>query len=212
MTHYIKDPVRIEKESFKQIKELSLLEQFNAQEQQIAMRIIHTCGLPDIAEKIKFSENAVEMGLQAIKNRGDVICDVEMVKCSLTLRMMKQEPLCFLNKASVVSQAKANNKTRSMMAVDAWKSHIGGSIVIIGNAPTALFRLLELLKEGFKKPALVIGVPVGFIGAAESKERLWKKHKQLGIECITIEGTQGGSAIAASAMNALLRIEQDIYL
>lgn len=209
---YIKDPKRIEEESFKQIQQLSDLTGFNRKEQQIAMRMIHTCGLPEIAEKICFSENAIDAGLQAIKNHKNVICDVEMVKCSLTLRMMKQEPLCFLNKASVISQAKANNLTRSMVAVDAWKSHISDGIVIIGNAPTALFRLLELLKEGFKKPALVIGVPVGFIGAEESKEKLWKKHEKLGIECITIKGTLGGSAIAASAMNALLRIEQDIYL
>jgi len=209
---YISNPTRIEEDSFKKIRELCDLKRFNRDEQQVVMRIVHTCGLPEIAEKICFSENAIKAGLQAIKNREAVICDVEMVKCSLTLRMMEQEPLCFINKASVISQAKTQNKTRCMMAVDAWKSYIGDSIIIVGNAPTALFRLLEVLKEGFKKPALVIGMPVGFIGAEESKLALWNKYEKLGIECITLEGTQGGSAIAASAMNALLRIEQDIYL
>ena len=209
---YISNPTHIEEESFKQIKKLCDLSAFGREEQQIVMRIVHTCGLPDIAQKIRFSENAIDAGLKVIKNREAVICDVEMVKCSLTQRMMQQEPLCFINKASVISQAKTHNKTRSMMAVDAWKSYIGDSIIIIGNAPTALFRLLEVLEEGFPKPALVIGMPVGFIGAKESKASLWDQYEKLGIECITIEGTQGGSAIAASAMNALLRIEQDIYL
>lgn len=209
---YISNPARIEEESFKQIRERCDLSAFSQDEQQIVMRIVHTCGVPEIAQKIHFSQNAINTGLSVIKNRDAVICDVEMVKCSLTQRMMQQEPLCFINKASVISQAKTQSKTRSMMAVDAWKPYIAGSIIIIGNAPTALFRLLEVLKEGFPKPALVIGMPVGFIGAEESKAALWKKYEPLGIECITIEGTQGGSAIAASAMNALLRIEQDIYL
>ncbi len=212
MSKYITDPARIEEESFKQIRELCDLSKFSRKEQQVVMRIVHTCGLPEIVENTRISENAIDVGLQAIKNRESVICDVEMVKCSLTLRMMQQEPMCFLNKASVISQAKAHNKTRSMIAVDAWKSYIKDSIILIGNAPTALFRLLEILAEGSKKPALVIGVPVGFIGAAESKAQLWKEYEELGIECITIEGNLGGSAIAASVMNALLRIEQDIYL
>ncbi len=212
MPQYISDPAKIESESFEQIRELVDLSRFNREEQQIVMRMIHTCGLPSIVDHIKISENAVTAGLTAIKNQESVICDVEMVKCSLTLRMMHQEPECFINKASVISQAKADNKTRSIVAVDAWKSHIKNSIVLIGNAPTALFRLLEVLQDGFPKPALVIATPVGFIGAAESKQELWANYEKLGIECITVEGTVGGSAIAASAMNALLRIEQNIYL
>lgn len=209
---YISDPAHIEENSFKQIRKLCDLERFSPDQQQIVMRIVHTCGLPEISDCVHFSKNAIPAGLEAIKSKEAVICDVEMVKCSLTLRMMEQEPLCFLNKASVISQAKTNNKTRSMMAVDAWTPYIANSIIIVGNAPTALFRLLETLQEGTKKPALVIGMPVGFIGAAESKAALWEQYEKLGIECITIEGTLGGSAIAASTMNALLRIEQDIYL
>jgi precorrin-8X/cobalt-precorrin-8 methylmutase len=211
MTHYIVDPIRIETESFQQIKTLVDLTRFSPDEQQIVMRIVHTCGLPNIAEQILFSENAVAAGLSAIKNQANIICDVNMLMCSLTKRLLQQEPQCFINKASVISQAKTHGKTRCMMAVDAWKSHIEHSIILIGNAPTALFRLLEVLKAGYKKPALVIAMPVGFIGAAESKAQLWQEYQQLGIECITLAGTQGGSAITASAMNALLRMEQGIY-
>jgi len=212
MADYIIDPHKIEVESFQMIRGLANLDDFSVNEQQVAMRIIHTCGLPEIAEHIRFSPNAVSAGLKAITQRAKIICDVNMVKCSLTQRMLHDEPLCFINKASVVSQAKTYGKTRSMMAVDAWQSQIENSIVIIGNAPTALFRLLELLNDGFKKPALVIAMPVGFIGASESKAKLWREYKQLGIECMTLQGTQGGSAIAASAMNALLRMEQETYL
>jgi len=212
MTGYMIDPHKIELESFQMIRRLANLDRFSADEQQVAMRIIHTCGLPDIAEHIRFSPNAVSAGIQAIKQQANIICDVNMVRCSLTQRMLLDEPLCFINKASVVSQAKAYGKTRSMMAVDAWQSQIENSIIIIGNAPTALFRLLEVLKAGFKKPAVVIAMPVGFIGAAESKAKLWQEYQLLGIECMTLYGTQGGSAMAASAMNALLRLEQETYL
>lgn len=212
MSNYIIDPVRIETESFQQIRTLADLSHLSKDEQQVAMRIIHTCGMPEIIQHIRFSPQAVHTGLHAIQQHAKIICDVNMVKCSLTQRMLANEPLCFINKASVISQAKAYGKTRSMMAVDAWEAHIENSIIIIGNAPTALFRLLEVLKAGFAKPALVIAMPVGFIGAAESKAQCWQEYKQLGVECITVLGTQGGSAIAASVMNALLRMEQGTYL
>ena len=209
MQDYIIDPHKIESESFQQIRRLSNLEGFDNNEQQVAMRIIHTCGMPEIVEHIRFSDQAVNAGLKAIRKKATILCDVNMVKCSLTQRMLYTDPLCFINKAKVVSQAKTKGKTRSMLAVDEWANKIENSIVIIGNAPTALFRLLERLETDFKKPALVIAMPVGFIGAAESKAKLWKNYQRLGIECMTLEGTQGGSAIAASAMNALLRIGQD---
>ena len=212
MADYIIDPLKIELESFQKIRRIANLTRFSVDEQQVAMRIIHTCGIPEIAAQLRFSANAVSVGIHAIKQQAKIICDVNMVKCSLTQRMINDEPLCFINTASVVSQAKAYGKTRSMMAVDAWQSQLENSIIIIGNAPTALFRLLEILKAGAKKPALVIAMPVGFIGAAESKAKLWQQYQQLEIECMTLEGTQGGSAIAASAMNALLRMEQGIYL
>ena len=101
--------------------------------------------------------------------------------------------------------AKAQQFTRSMMAVDYWRHDIAGSIVLIGNAPTALFRLLEMIKQGAGKPALIIGMPVGFVGAAESKQALWDCHEQLGIECITLLGNQGGSAVTSASLNALFR-------
>jgi precorrin-8X/cobalt-precorrin-8 methylmutase len=208
MENYMIDPHKIESESFQEIRRLSHLDGFDSNEQQLVMRIIHTCGMPEIVEHIRFSDQAVNAGLNAIRKKATLLCDVNMVKCSLTQRMLYTDPLCFINKAKVVSQAKTEGKTRSMLAVDEWASKIENSIVIIGNAPTALFRLLERLEVDFKKPALVIAMPVGFIGAAESKAKLWQSYQRLGIECMTLEGTQGGSAIAASAMNALLRIMQ----
>jgi precorrin-8X/cobalt-precorrin-8 methylmutase len=119
--------------------------------------------------------------------------------------MIKNPPLCFLNDERVPALAKKNGETRSMAALELWKDHLSGSVVIIGNAPTALFRLLEMIEQGASKPAVIIGMPVGFVGAAESKQALWDNHKRLGVECITLLGRQGGSAVSAASCNALLR-------
>ncbi|MCK5809647.1 MAG: precorrin-8X methylmutase, partial [Cocleimonas sp.] len=123
----------------------------------------------------------------------------------LNKKLLPHPPLCFINDEKVVSQAKAKQYTRSMVAVDYWHHDITGSIVLIGNAPTALFRLMELLERNkIDKPALIIGVPVGYTGAAESKQYLWEHHQALGVECIVLLGSRGSSALAATAMNALL--------
>lgn len=206
MYDYIKDPVKIEQESFKQIRQLSQLEQFDLQQQQVAMRLVHTLGQPEICSQIRFSENAIEAGLAAIKAGAKVISDVEMVRHGLTKRMLKQEALCFLNNEQTQQEAKAKGESRSMAAVSQWQADLAGAIVLIGNAPTALFRLLENIAAGGPKPALIIGMPVGFIGAAESKQALWDDHQKLGLECISLLGRQGGSAPTAAAFNALLRI------
>lgn len=203
--NYILDPKKIEQESFRQIRELTDLSLFNSNEQQVLMRMVHSCGVPEIAEQIRFSSKACEAGLQAIENRASILCDVEMVRQGLTKRMLPTQPKCFLNEPETTVLAQENGETRSMAAVRLWRDHLAGSIVVIGNAPTALFRLLEMLERGFDKPALVIGIPVGFVGAEESKQALWDLHNKLGIECITLLGKQGGSAIAASVLNALLR-------
>jgi precorrin-8X/cobalt-precorrin-8 methylmutase len=158
---------------------------------------------------MRFSAAACEAGQQALRRDCAILCDVEMVRHGITRRMRETEPLCFLNDERVPPLARARGETRSMAALDLWQPHLAGSLVLIGNAPTALFRLLEMLEAGANKPALVIAMPVGFVGAAESKQALWDAHQRLGVECITLLGRQGGSAVTAASCNALLRCLND---
>jgi precorrin-8X/cobalt-precorrin-8 methylmutase len=199
------DPKQIEQNSFKQIRQLTQLEGLSLSQQQVVMRIVHSVGLPEVAAQVRFSDNACDSARNALESNNAVLCDVEMVKQGITKRMIKNPPLCFLNDERVPALAKKNGETRSMAALELWKDHLSGSVVIIGNAPTALFRLLEMIEQGASKPAVIIGMPVGFVGAAESKQALWDNHKRLGVECITLLGRQGGSAVSAASCNALLR-------
>ncbi|PCJ34844.1 MAG: precorrin-8X methylmutase [Moraxellaceae bacterium] len=207
---YIKDPHKIEQESFNRIRELSDLVGFSEDQAQIAMRLIHTCGEPGISSAIKISESAVASGIAAIENNAAVLCDVEMVRHGLTKRFLNQEVMCFLNDERVPQLASEQGETRTMAALRFWEPHVGGSIVLIGNAPTALFRLMEMIENGSAKPALIIGIPVGFVGAAESKEALIDFSQQYSIPYITVTGFVGGSAMTAAAFNALLRLHRDI--
>jgi precorrin-8X/cobalt-precorrin-8 methylmutase len=219
---YVVDPKAIEKNSFEMIRTLTDLDGLDQSQQQVVMRIVHSVGMPEVAEKVRFSANACASGQAALAAGAAILCDVEMVKQGITKRMIQQPPLCFLNDPRTVALAKSSGETRSMAALTLWGDNLAGSIVVIGNAPTALFRLLEMIeqanekesavkggKEGGKdsnnKPALIIGMPVGFIGAAESKQALWDVHERLGIECITLLGNQGGSAVSSATCNALLR-------
>ena len=202
---YIVSPQTIEADSFAQIRKLANLDGLSREQQQVVMRVIHSVGILEVAEHIRFSTNACESGLAALTADAPILCDVEMAKQGITKRMIKAEPLCFLNDSRTSEIAKSTGETRSMAALQLWRDHLGGSVVIIGNAPTALFRLLEMIEQGAPKPALIIGMPVGFVGAAESKQALWDVHQQLGIECITLLGRMGGSAVSAASCNALLR-------
>ncbi|MCV6611452.1 MAG: precorrin-8X methylmutase [Amphritea sp.] len=202
---YIIDPVAIEQESFRQIRELTDLDGLTREQQQVVMRVVHSVGIPAVAERVRFSANACEAGLQALASDCDILCDVEMVKQGITKRMINKEPVCNLNDPKAAELAKERGETRSMAALELWRDKLAGSVVVIGNAPTALFRLLEMIEQGADKPALIIGMPVGFVGAAESKEALWEVHKTLGIECITLLGREGGSAVSSATCNALLR-------
>ena len=206
---YESDPVTIERNSFRIIRELSDLGGFDTTEQQVVMRVIHSLGLPEVAASMRFSAAACEAGQQALRRDCAILCDIEMVRHGITRRMRETEPLCFLNDERVPPLARARGETRSMAALDLWQPHLAGSLVLIGNAPTALFRLLEMLEAGANKPALVIAMPVGFVGAAESKQALWDAHQRLGVECITLLGRQGGSAVTAASCNALLRCLND---
>ena len=208
-THYETDPLAIERESFRQIRALVQLDDFDRVQQQVVMRIIHSMGLPDVASAVRFSADACRAGMRALQQECTILCDVDMVRAGITRRFRNTPPLCYLNDASVLELAKSRNETRTMAAVDLWKPQLSGSIVLIGNAPTALYRLLEIFEKDHTRPELVIAMPVGFVGAAESKQLLWDRHCTLGIECITLLGRLGGSAVTSASCNALLRCVND---
>jgi precorrin-8X/cobalt-precorrin-8 methylmutase len=207
---YEKDPHAIEVESFRQIRALTDLGALNADEAQVAMRLVHTCGDPALTDEIVLSSQSVSAGLKAATLKSTVLCDVEMVKQGLTKRFQEGPVHCFLNDERVPALAKAKAETRSMAALELWKPHLKDSVVIIGNAPTALFRLLEMIADGADKPALIIGMPVGFVGAAESKEALIEAADDMALNVMSLRGRRGGSALAASAWNACLRLSRGV--
>lgn len=207
---YIKDPHEIETRSFQKIRALSDLDRFDTDQQQVAMRLIHTCGDPSIANNIQLSNDAIESGISAIQNDADILCDVEMVKQGITKRLINNTPRCYLNDERVPSIAEARGETRTMAALSFWEPFIDGSVVLIGNAPTALFRLMEMISNGAARPALIIGIPVGFVGAAESKDALIAFNETTLVPYITVTGYCGGSAMTAAAFNALLRLNKNI--
>lgn len=210
MEDYIKDPHKIEQKSFELIRQATNLSGFSEIQQQVVMRLVHTCGNPDVAQQVRISSNAIEVGIDALNQDQAILCDVEMVKQGLTKRFLTQKPLCFLYHEDTPKIASASGETRTMSALKLWTPYIENSIVIIGNAPTALFRLMEMIEAGGAKPALIIGMPVGFVGAPESKNYLWNHHQDLGIECITLKGRAGGSALAAGAFNTLVRLKNGL--
>ncbi len=210
MDSYIKNPLKIEKKSFEMIRAATDLSAFTELEQQVVMRLIHTCGNPEIAGAVHFSSNAIQAGIDALNNHCSVLCDVEMVKQGLTKRFLDSQPLCFLNNPEIADVAKTNGESRTMTALRLWEPHLGNSIAIIGNAPTALYRLMELIEQGSPKPDLIIGIPVGFVGAPESKQYLIKHHQRLGVDYITVSGRTGGSALASGAFNTLVRLKHGL--
>ncbi len=210
MYEYEKDPHAIEVESFRQIRELTDLSSFTTDEAQLVMRLIHTCGDPSLIDDIFLSKQAVSSGLKAAADKSVVLCDVEMVKQGLTRRFQDSPVHCFLNDERVPALAKSKGETRSMAALELWQPHLKDSVVIIGNAPTALFRLLEMIAAGADKPALIIGMPVGFVGAAESKEALIEASDRMNLNVMSLRGRRGGSALSASAWNACLRLSRGV--
>jgi precorrin-8X/cobalt-precorrin-8 methylmutase len=204
---YLRDPDEIERQSFVQIRQLTDLSRFDADQQQVAMRLVHTAGDPDIVHDLQFSPGAVEAGLAALAQNADVLCDIEMVSHGVSKRYLRGQVRCFLNAPEVADRARQLGETRTMAAMTEWPLHMVGTIVAIGNAPTALFRLLELLDGGAPRPALIIGMPVGFINAAESKQALWEvAASEFQTPCITLLGRRGGSSLAAATLNALARM------
>ena len=208
---YLRDPDDIERQSFVQIRQLTDLSRFDADQQQVAMRLVHTSGDPGIVHDLHFSPGAIKAGLAALEQGANVLCDIEMVSHGISKRYLQGPVYCFLNAPTVADRARQTGETRSMAAMTEWLAHLAGSIVVIGNAPTALFRLLDLLDEGAPRPALIIGMPVGFINAAESKQALWEvAPSEFQTPCITLLGRRGGSSLAAATLNALARMAHGI--
>lgn len=204
---YIRDPQEIYRRSFDGIAAEADLEALPPAMRGVAVRLIHACGMTDLAGDLQFSPGAAEAGREAIARGVAIICDVEMVRSGIIRSRFGagNEIACTLNDAGVAELASASGQTRSAAAVEFWGDRLGGAVVAIGNAPTALFRLLELLDDGAPRPALIVGMPVGFVGAAESKAELVANPR--GCEFIAIRGRRGGCALAAAAVNALAMAE-----
>ena len=217
MIKYESDPIKIRNASFEIIREqISLnnhqyFDSLKKEEQNMAVEMIQASGDLSILDNLRFSESVIEKALKALKKDYDLLCDTEIVICGLKQKYLKNEAICFINKANVISQAKSNKHTRSMTAIDLWKRYLTDSIILIGSEPTALFRLMEILEtlnneQDDNIPALIIATPSGFTGALEAKEYLWEQQDKLGIPCITLLGTRGSNNLASAAMNSLLKL------
>jgi precorrin-8X/cobalt-precorrin-8 methylmutase len=199
---YIKNGDEIYQRSFAIIRGEADLRRFNAEEERVAVRAIHACGMPDLAADMAFSAGAAKAGMDALLKGRPILCDSQMVAHGVTRARLpaNNEVICTLSEPETSRLAASLQTTRSAAAIDLWLDRLAGAVVAIGNAPTALFRLLELLDRGAPPPACVIGMPVGFVGAAESKEALIAFER---VPYVVVRGRRGGSAIAAAAVNAL---------
>ena len=205
MFDYIRNPEEIYKKSFSLVRAEADLSGLSEAEAIVAVRLIHACGQPAIAQKLVFSKSAVEVGRIALANRACVLVDAEMVSFGIVRERLKKnnDIVCTLNNYGVRKVAKKHKITRSAAAVDMWKDKLDGAVVAIGNAPTALYRLLEMLEKGAPTPALICGFAVGFVGATESKEALIQYATEWDIPFMTLRGRLGGSAMASASINAL---------
>lgn len=203
MIEYIRDGQEIYRQSFATIRAEADLGAIPADLEKLAVRLIHACGMVDVVQDLRFSPGAGAAGRAALAQGAPILCDARMVAEGITrARLPASNPvICTLNEADVPQLARDLGNTRSAAALEHWREHLEGSVVVIGNAPTALFYLLEMLDAGAPKPALILGMPVGFIGAAESKDMLAADSR--GVPYVIVRGRRGGSAMAAAAVNAL---------
>jgi precorrin-8X/cobalt-precorrin-8 methylmutase len=202
---YLRDGNAIYERSFAIIRAEADLSRFSLEEAEIAIRMIHACGMVEIADRIVFGGPLVASARNALARGAPILCDSEMVAHGISrARLPAQNAvICRLRDAAVPALAAKLCTTRSAAAVELWAEQLEGSVVAIGNAPTALFHLLELLGRGTPQPAAVVGIPVGFVGAAESKQAL--AANPLAVPYLTVRGRIGGSAMTAAAINALAR-------
>ncbi|MEM7406500.1 MAG: precorrin-8X methylmutase [Pseudomonadota bacterium] len=200
---YIRDPQAIYARSFALVRQATDLSDVPPAIEPLVVRLVHACGMPDIVTDLAFSVGIEQAAWRALKAGAPLFADCEMVVNGIIRSRLPaaNEVICTLNEAGVADDAKALSTTRSAAAVDRWLTHPPGGVVVVGNAPTALFRVLELMAAGRLRPAAVLGFPVGFVGAAESKQALTEHHA--GTPYVTLLGQRGGSAIAAAAVNGL---------
>jgi precorrin-8X/cobalt-precorrin-8 methylmutase len=202
---YVKDGAEIYRQSFATIRAEAAagLGALPADVAQVAVRMIHACGMTDLVADIRNSPHVVKNARAALQDGAPILCDAQMVAAGVTRKRLPadNQVICTLQDPRTFQLAESLQTTRSAAAVDLWHDHLEGSVVAIGNAPTTLFRLLDLIAGGAPRPAAILGIPVGFIGAAESKDAL--AANELGLEYLIVKGRRGGSAITAAAVNAI---------
>jgi precorrin-8X/cobalt-precorrin-8 methylmutase len=199
---YVRDGAEIYRNSFEIIRAEADLSRFGPREEKVVVRMIHACGMVDVADDILMSPTFAASASEALLRGAPILCDAKMVAHGITRSRLPSNSsvVCTLDDPAVAQLATEAGNTRSAAALELWRPHLEGAVVAIGNAPTALFRLLEMLDEGAPLPAAIIGVPVGFVGAAESKHALAAQSR---VPFLVVRGRRGGSAIAAAAVNAL---------
>lgn len=202
---YIRDGAAIYERSFAIIRDEADLSRFTPEQAEIAVRMIHACGRVDAAAFVDFSPDIVSSARAALQNGAPIFCDAQMVAHGITRARLpaENEVICTLRDERVPALAQELGTTRSAAALELWRDRLQGAIVAVGNAPTALFHLLEMLSGGAPKPAAVLGIPVGFVGAAESKDALAANPH--GVPWLVVRGRMGGSAMTAAAINALAK-------
>lgn len=206
MFNYLRNPAEIYARSFEIIRSETDLSSIPSDAQDIAVRIIHSCGMPEIVSELMITEDFTSAARKAFANKRPILVDVEMVHHGIIARQLPEgvKIICTLNDPRAREIGIAQSITRTAASTQLWKENLEGSIVVIGNAPTALFALLEMIDTGSAKPACIVGMPVGFVGAAESKQELIANPR--GLPFATIKGRKGGSAMASSVVNALTSV------
>ncbi|WP_299955845.1 precorrin-8X methylmutase [uncultured Modestobacter sp.] len=201
MYDYEHDGAEIYRQSFATIRAEADLSGLPEDVAQVAVRMIHACGQVDLVADVAFSPDVVRAGRTALESGAPVLCDAQMVASGVTRKRLPafNEVVCTLNDPRTPDLAREMGTTRTAAAMHLWGDRLDGAVVAIGNAPTALFHLLEMVRDGAPRPAAVIGIPVGFIGAVESKEALTASD----LEFLAVRGRRGGSAITAAAVNAI---------
>lgn len=205
---YERDGAEIYRRSFATIRREAALDGLPADVAQVAVRMIHACGMTDLVGDLGWSPNVVKNARAALQGGAPILCDAQMVAAGVTRRRLPadNEVICTLQDPRTVELAQQLQTTRSAAAVELWDEHLAGAVVAIGNAPTTLFHLLNRLSQGAPRPAAILGIPVGFIGAAESKDAL--AANELRLEYLIVRGRRGGSAITAAAVNAIASEEE----
>lgn len=206
MSGYVRDGAEIYRQSFATIRAEADLTRFDPAMATVVVRMIHACGMVDLAADVAHSPGLVTAARAALRAGAPILCDAHMVASGVTRARLPadNEVICTLRDPAVPGLAKELGTTRSAAALELWRDRLAGAVVAVGNAPTALFRLLEMIADGAPRPAAIVGIPVGFIGAAESKTALAATP----LEHVVVHGRRGGSAITAAALNALAQEQE----